>query len=704
MSGFHCPGIITFGMHTPENMLENTTGNQEWTVGDYTLLKELSSHIGSRLFLARNLQGKRVILKQYQADRRSNLSEEEQIQRFRRECEIHQFLHHPRIIPAIEVFEAQGLPCLVLEYIPAPNLEEKLKSGQRFTLLEALDLIQQLCQALHYLHEQGVIHRDIKPSNILVNNENRLFLTDFGCSRQVFAPQLTQTRMLQGTLAYMSPEQINCDVDLDYRTDLFSTGIVFYQLLTGQLPFTGEDQNDLAQNVLKSSPPSLQKLNPWIPASLESLIFKSLQKDRDYRIPTARKMAQEIELLLEDADIYYAEGRMRLEELHQADAGREYCLLALQKNGYHLPSLKMLGHIYQERKEWPRARRCFERILETAKDDPSIYFALGQIEKAEGFIESACVLHEQAWKLDPQNKNYHFEVAHLLHKLNRRYEALAHFQQLMQTWPDWAPPYAEVAHIYYLEGHRETALDHYRKAAELDPAHPPTRYAQATLAHEMGFYHEALNLYQMLLKAQPESHEIRHNLANLYYHLGEYAQANKMIQNLLNEAEWPHLPEWEMSYRLQGFIYARLNQHENAIEAFKHAILSRPDQLDAYLYLAFAYRECLRLEDAVKTLVYVSQLPVGASEASVYFLLARAYYEQGKEKESLRALEQCQACTHTLSTAMAQQIQQDIQFLKHKLSLANPENDLALQTELKNTRQQTLLLFSKPLKNRQSAG
>ncbi len=681
-----------------------------WMIKDYSILAELPARSGSRLFLGRDTHGLKVHLKLFQPDSRTNLSFEEQLLRFRRECEIHHFLNHPRIVPALDVFDLDGYPCLVTEYKPFPSLETLLQSQHALSLLETLILIQQLCQALHYLHDQGVIHRDIKPENILINDQKQIFLTDFGCARQVFAPSLTQTRMLQGSLAYMSPEQIMGDADLDYRTDLFSTGVVFYRLLTGQLPFEGDELNDLVQNLLTQSPPRIRSANPWVPPCLEELVYHSLQKDRDYRIPTARKLAQEIEKLLENADIYYAEGCLRLEKYQEADAGREYCLLALQKNGYHLPSLKMLGQIYQEQAQWARARRCYERILELQDRDPAVYFALCKIEKAEGFIEAAFSLVEQAHQLDPNNLLYPFEMGCLLQLLNRRYEALAQFQNLIQLDQTWEPPFTEAGNLYYLEGQKEAALDHYRKAYELQPQAFDTVYHLASLYHELGYYHEALRLYQQLNKDFPTSFETRHNLANLYYHLGELAQARHLLEALLNEINWVHAPEWEISYRLLGFVYGRLNLQAPSIEMYKHAILCKPEQMDAYLYLAFAYREALRLEEAIKTLMYISQLPVGSGEAVVYFLMARGFYEQGKEIEAQQALEQCLSCTTTLTTAMEQQVLQDLQFLKGHLSserkrirprpnVSNPP----IQAEPNLTSKKTILLFAKPISKRKSA-
>lgn len=683
-------------MHIPEHTHTHPSTQTPWGVHGYTLLAELSSHPGKRFYLAQDAYGKQVLLKQFQPDPDSTLPPTEQLQRFRQACEIHLFLQHPRILPASASFEFNGHPCLVMDYLPGPTLEERLRVGHPFTLLESLSVIQQLCQVLHYLHEQGILHQDLRPANILLHGDHQLYLCDFDCARQVFVPRPHQLQPAPASLPYLSPEQVMGHRDLDYRSDIFSVGVIFYQLLTGSLPFKGETPVELVHHLLHHEPPKIQELNPWVPPGLEQLILKTLQKDRDYRLPTARKLAQEIEQLLEDADIYFAEGCLRCQVLGEQDAARVYGLLALQKNPHHLPALEMLGQIYQTQAQWSRARRCYERLLELQPETGRFYFALSQIERAEGYLEAAYAHLEQALQREPSQSAYLFEMAQVLQQLNRHYESLSYYQQLIQIRPDWEPPYTQMGHIYHQAGHKEAALDYYHKAWELEPQAFKTRYHLAVIYHELGNYEQALQLYLQLLPDYPECYEIRHNLANLYYQQGNLAQAQALLENLLDQRNWPHEAIWEMSYRLLGYVYAQQSQPEKAIEAFKHAIICQPEQIDAYLNLAYAYREALRLEEAIKTLLYLSQLPSAQGEATVWFLLARAYFEQGKEKKSLEALQTCLQCSQTLSPGMLQQVQQDIQFLKQRLAARALDRRQEQPVQKGAKTQQSVLLFSAP--------
>jgi len=650
----------------------------DWVFGmleDYRIIHELTRTQNCQLLLAQQIKsGQKVVLKTPVFETDSDFSIEEQAARFRRECSIHLYLRHESIVPALDFFEESGRPYLATAYQPYPTLKYLNQQAARFSPLEALNIIQQLCQAMHYIHDQGVIHRDIHPENILITEEKRVLLMDFGCARKVFAPNITQEKMvqgafcLQGTLYYMSPEQLLGQTDLDFRTDVFSVGVILYQLLTGVLPFEGQELQDVVQNLLANEQPqAIIELNPYVPESLEQMVFQALRKDPDYRTPTARKLALEIESLLDDPHLYYCEARWHLEQSKSIDSAQEYSLYALQKDPYHLPALHLLGQLFIRREAWEKAQRCYERILERDPQQAEAHFYLGQIESHFQNLMAACQRYERAWQLSPYQRDYRYGLAQSLHHLGRKYQAIEHLQALMEQEPDWVAPYAELGHIYYAEEQKEAALAYYQKARELAPQDPDILYALGALQHELGHYLEALNTYQDLLRHRPECLEVRHNLANLYYLLDELGESRRLLEKMLAEQARPREAKWEMTYRLLGFVYARINLHDEAIEMYKYAVLCCPTHLENYLFLATSYREQLQLQFAINTLQYVSELPIGRDEALVYFLLARAHCEQGKDKEAIQALQKCLRCYRTLSQSMAHQVREDLALLEERI-------------------------------------
>lgn len=641
----------------------------------YRIIHELTRTQNGQLLLAQHTEtGQRVVLKTplFQTD--SEFSLDEQLARFRRESDIHLYLHHDSIVPALEFFEDNGRPFLATAYCPYPTLRRLHEQGVRFSPLEALNIVQQLCQALHAIHEQGVIHRDIQPENILITEEKKVFLMDFGCARKVFAPNITQEKCLQGklciqgTLYYMSPEQLLGQTDLDFRTDVFSLGVILYQLLTAKLPFDGHSLQDMVQNLLTNEqPPAIRDTNPYVPLSLEYMVFQTLRKDPDYRTPTARKLALEIEALLDDPALYEAEARWQLEQANARDLAQQYSLYALQKDPYHLPALQLLGALFREREAWDKAQSCYQRILERYPEEADAHFYLGEIDSHFQNHAAASYRYEQACQLNPQDRDYRFALARALSQRSRQYQAVEHLQALIEQNPDWLKPYAELASIYYSEAQKEAALAYYQKAAELAPHEPDVLYPLAALQHELGHYLQAQESYETLRVVAPHNTQVCHNLANLYYLLDELGESRVLLEELLASHQRPRSPEWEITYRLLAFVYTRLNLHEEAVEMYKYTILCQPDNLENYLYLAASYRDQLQLQLAISTLNYVAELPLGREEAVVYFLLARAYYEQGKEKEAIEALEKCLTCHRTLPQSMAWQAEEDIAELQARL-------------------------------------
>ncbi len=642
---------------------------------NYRISSEITRTQNCRLLLAQHAQtGQKVVLKTLlpQLDD-DGLSFEERLQRFRRECNIHRYLRHDSIVEALDYFEHENQPYLVTAYKPYPTLKELLQQKTLFSPIEALNVVQQLCQALHYIHDQGIIHRDVHPDNIMITEENRIFLIDFGCARKVFAPGVTQDTLLkgeryfQGTFYYMSPEQFIGESELDFRTDVFSMGVILFQLLTGHLPFEGAALTETMENLVTRStaPHSLVEQNPYVPQALEDMVFQTLKKDPDYRTPTARKLALEIELLLTHTELYFGEARWHLEQNKNKDTAQEYILLTLQKDAQHLPALKLLGALCMQQKNWAQARRCYGRILELNPSDVEARIQMGHIEQAEGYYSCAAKAYLRALEQDSARQDIHLALAQALYHDDRPEEAMAYLQPLIAEAEGMnaTPEALELAgDIYREQTQNELALACYEKLMLLCPKHLRALSHLAQVQHELGRYLEAIMSYRKL-QAQDNTVQVQHNLANVYYQTGELGEARLILENLIETHNHPRDKRWEMSYRLLAFVYSRLSLHEDAIEMYKYAILSHPEHVENYLFLAAAYREQLHLEDALSTLKYVAELPSGQPEAMVYFLMARAYYEQGKEQETIHALEQCLSCKQTLTANMERQASEDLDLL-----------------------------------------
>jgi serine/threonine protein kinase len=206
-------------------------------------------------------------------------------------------LSHPNIVTVHELGEDRGILFIAMEMLPGADLESLLRSGEALPLAEKLDIVAQVCRGLAYAHERGVVHRDIKPSNVRLLDDGTAKILDFGIAKLGPDHHITKTGMMVGTVHYMSPEQVR-GRPLDGRTDVFSAGVILYELLAGERPFKGEDITAILYKIVNEEPPSLalEALGELGPR-LRGVLDKALAKDPAARYPSAAALAEELAAL-----------------------------------------------------------------------------------------------------------------------------------------------------------------------------------------------------------------------------------------------------------------------------------------------------------------------------------------------------------------------------------------------------------------------
>jgi serine/threonine protein kinase len=220
----------------------------------------------------------------------------ELLARFYREAKSTGSLQHQNIVTVYELGDQDGIPYLVMEYLEGQSLDSLLSSKKPLRIAEKLDIVVQVCNGLTFAHQRGVVHRDIKPANIMVLPDGTAKIVDFGIAH-VGGKKLTRTGQVIGSIYYMSPEQLNGNLELDRRTDVYSTGVVLFQLLTGALPFEGQDTGSTLLKIVHDPPPPLSNFLKTCPPELEAINQKALAKDREARYASAEDFGFELSRL-----------------------------------------------------------------------------------------------------------------------------------------------------------------------------------------------------------------------------------------------------------------------------------------------------------------------------------------------------------------------------------------------------------------------
>jgi eukaryotic-like serine/threonine-protein kinase len=252
----------------------------------YLILRKLGSGGMADVYLAEDKElGRRVALKLLD-DRHAN--DDQFVERFRREAQSAAGLNHPNIVSIFDRGQAEGTYYIAMEYLDGRTLKELLVRNGPTPVPIAIDYARQILGALAFAHRGGIVHRDIKPHNIVVRKDGRLKVTDFGIARSG-ASQMTEAGSIVGTAQYLSPEQAR-GAPVDARSDLYSLGIVLYEMLTGEVPYTGDAPVEIAMKHLTAVPEPPSKLRPDVPHDLDAIVMRALAKDPEQRYGSAEEM------------------------------------------------------------------------------------------------------------------------------------------------------------------------------------------------------------------------------------------------------------------------------------------------------------------------------------------------------------------------------------------------------------------------------
>ena len=257
----------------------------------YEIIKTIGEGGMANVYLARDtILDRNVAIKVLRGDL---ATDEKFVRRFQREALSASSLSHPNIVEIYDVGEDDGDYYIVMEYVEGKNLKQLLKKREKLTTAEVVDIMLQITSAMGAAHDSLIIHRDLKPQNILIKDDGEIKITDFGIAMALNATQLTQTNSAMGSVHYFPPEQAN-GKGSTLKSDVYSLGIMMYELLTGVLPFRGDNAVEIALKHLKEPIPSIRTELPELPASIENIIIRATAKNPKNRYANANEMHDDL--------------------------------------------------------------------------------------------------------------------------------------------------------------------------------------------------------------------------------------------------------------------------------------------------------------------------------------------------------------------------------------------------------------------------
>ena len=274
----------------------------------YKIIKQLGAGGMGEVYLAEDVRLERTVaLKILPAEVSQN---QERMRRFVREAKAASAIDHPNIVHVYEISEAEGIHFIAMQYVEGQTLQNQI-NGRSLPVQQLIQTMMQISGAIAEAHTRGIIHRDLKPGNIMISNKGHVKILDFGLARidrttttegsEVATMSRTESGVVMGTVAYMSPEQA-LGKGLDHRSDIFSMGVVFYEMITGQKPFSGNTPTETIDKIVHSQPESIFRMNYNAPQSLELIVRKCLEKDPDRRYQSASEILIDLKNLKRDLD------------------------------------------------------------------------------------------------------------------------------------------------------------------------------------------------------------------------------------------------------------------------------------------------------------------------------------------------------------------------------------------------------------------
>jgi serine/threonine protein kinase len=588
------------------------------------------------------------------------LNSPDSVERFIREAETWIKLgSHLNIVKANSVKAIHRRPFIFLDYINGDDLRSKLHNRPlqiKLTLKYAI----QFCRGMAHAERQirGFVHRDIKPENCLVTEDDILKVTDFGLVKSVVGesfsnfPVLSNNKLSDaqifktqagqlgvGTLPYMAPEQIADFGNTTIQSDIYSFGIMLFEMLTGEMPFTGQNAEEWVFHHFRTVPQNPRLYNPTTPKELAEIALKCLEKNPAHRPESFIRLEQKFSAILfdtyqeaipvagnKDADIM--RDFARPDSVIPDDAKAPENVIELLE----LIRLSDKGTALAELGKLEEANQIFDQVIAANPDIPEVWSNKSNILSSLGKPIEALACLDKALSIDPDLSFVWNNKAGILHHLGRNIEALAAYHRALALKPDDAEIWSNIASVYTgLEKHTE-AVEAAEKSVKLDP-HSPVSYLNLARALALsGNIEKALKFSQKAVEIDPTYASGHFNVGVIHYNNNRNSEA---VESFETSLRWN--PKHYDALIYLGLCRADMKQRDEAIELFGRAIEQEPNRAYAYKLLGIQYFKTYQFPEAFKTFIRACEL--SPNDMEIHYYLGMCNLTAGNRRGAINEFE-----------------------------------------------------------------
>jgi non-specific serine/threonine protein kinase len=628
------------------------------TVSHYKILEKLGEGGMGVVYKAHDTKLDRVIALKFLP---SHLADSEQDKaRFLLEAQAAASLNHPNVCSVIDIQTADDQHFIVMEYLTGENLKKKIKKGA-LSVDQIVEIGAGIAQGLNAAHEKDIIHRDIKSDNIMIGSDGQIKIMDFGLAKLRGRADLTKAGSTVGTAAYMSPEQIQ-GMDVDRRTDIWAFGVVFYEMIAGQLPFQGEHEAAVMYEILNVEPRALQTLRSDLPAHLQELAAQCLQKDRSRRLSSAAEIVKRIKQPVpavppavdeKSIAVLYFENMSSEKESEYFCAGiTEDIITDLSK----VKELKVVSRsdVQPFRNKEVNLRQVGESLRVNYILEGSVRKAGNKIRITAQLIDVQTGFHVWAERYDRLIEDIfdlQDEIAQNIVKALKVSLTESEKESLTKKPTDDLRAYD-----FYMRGRESlfkrgkkntvAAIQMLENAITLDSNFTNAHAALAEAYSNMYTFYEGtpewlektIESSQKALTLDPGSIEAQFGIGMVYFHQKRYLEVQRTLESVIQQN-----PDHYDAYRWLGITSDILKEYDAALGWYEHCVTLKPYSEEPWMHIDMTCRrkgDAKGSELATRKLVEVAErkLNVNPDDVIVLSRVANPYAQSGDKEKTYRAL------------------------------------------------------------------